>query len=539
MKSYDALVIGAGHNGLVHAAYLARAGLSVAVLERRPVIGGATLTEEAYPGFKYSVFSYLVSLLRPEVIHELDLVRHGLNVTSLESTYNPLPGGGELFREADAQRTVHSIARHSKRDAENYPIFKREMTFIARLCHRLQDTVPPEIDARVGALDEALLPELAKLFADVPARRRRIFLQMLTQSAEDFLQQWFESEALIAALSTSSIIGSFLSPRSPGSAYVLLHHYMGEVDGVYRGWGWARGGTGAVADAVARAAQSHGAEILTDASVAELLVEDGAVGGVALEDGRELRSRIVTSSAGPQLSLDRFLGDAGRAAMPDLVARARSWQSDGCSGKVNLSLDGVPEFASRPGLGAHQAGGISIAPSVDYIHDAYVEAKAGRPSRRPFVDMVIPSVIDPTMAPPGRHVMSCFVQYLPRRLRDGEGRPADWESEREAVGDAVLDVLSEHIPRIKEQVLHRQVMTPVDVERVAGIPGGNIFHGELKLSQLFLNRPGARGAGFGTPLPGYYLCGSATHPGGGISGAPGRFAAHRVLSDLTGGGGSS
>ncbi len=527
--SYDAIVIGGGHNGLVHAAYLARAGLHTVVLERNDVLGGATLTEEAYPGFKYSVFSYLVSLLRPEIIHELDLVRHGLQVTSLESTYNPLPGGGELFRDASLQRTVHSIARHSRRDAENYPIYKQEMTWMARLCHRLQDTLAPEMAEDVDAHEPAALRELAAAISDVPRARRELFLQMLTMSAEDFLRQWFESEALVAALCTSSIIGSFLSPRSPGSAYVLLHHYMGEVDGVYRGWGWARGGTGEVAACIARAAREAGAEIRTGCEVARLLVEGGSACGVELADGSVLRAPSVSSSLAPQLSLGRLVPEG---LLPQSLARsAAEWQSTGCSGKVNLALDGLPEFASRPGIGPHHSGGISIAPSVDYIERAYVEAKLGRPSSEPFVDLVIPTTIDPTMAPPGKHVLSCFVQYLPYDLRDAEGNAADWDAARDVVGDAVVAVLEQHMPGIEQLILHRQVRTPRDIEEIAGIPGGNIFHGELRLSQLFMNRPGAEASAFATPVPGYTLCGSATHPGGGISGAPGRLAARRVLED--------
>ena len=261
-----------------------------------------------------------------------------------------------------------------------------------------------------------------------------------------------------------------------------------------------------------------------------MLVEEGRACGVALEDGSVLGAPTVSSSLAPQRSLVDLLPSS---ALPrELVDKARRWQSVGCSGKVNMALDGPPIFASRPGFGAHQAGGISIAPSVDYIEEAFVDAKRGRPSRRPFVDLVIPTAIDPSMAPPGRHVMSCFVQYLPYDLRDEQGGPADWDAEKEAVGDAVVDVLCEYVPRLRSQILHRQVMTPLDIERVVGIPGGNIFHGELKLSQLFLNRPGPAAAGYATPLPGYYLCGSATHPGGGISGAPGRHAARRVLDDV-------
>jgi phytoene dehydrogenase-like protein len=524
--SWDAVVVGGGHNGLVSAAYLARAGLRVQVLERRERVGGATVTEEPYPGFRYSVFSYLVSLLRPEVIHDLDLVRHGLFLVPLESTLNPLPGGDELYRESDPNRTFANVARHSRRDAEAYVEYRLRMTQLAQLVHELQASAPPDlVDGAAADEDAAVLAALARRYVQAPRDLIFTFLQALTTSAESLLDQWFESAPLKAALATSSIIGSFVSPRSPGSAYVLLHHYMGEIDGVYRAWGWQKGGTGGLAEVIARAARSLGAEIRLDAPVARALVEDGEVRGVVLEDGEEVRARVVLSSLAPQASLGRFL-DPG--LLPEeLLDRAMRWQSFGCSGKVNLALDRVPRFASRPEPGPHLAGGMSIAPDLDYVERAFEDAKYGGWSRRPFADLVIPSCVDPDMAPPGKHVMSCFVQYAPYSLSG-----ADWADQREAFGDAVIDVLEEHMPGLRESILHRQVLVPPDIERIVGIPGGNIFHGELRMSQLFVNRPGARAAAYRTPVPGYYLCGSSTHPGGGISGAPGRLAALRVLRDL-------
>jgi phytoene dehydrogenase-like protein len=529
-RRWDAVVVGGGHNGLVAAAYLARAGLRVQVLERRERVGGATVTEEPYPGFRYSVFSYLVSLLRPEVIHDLDLVRHGLFIVPLESTLNPLPGGGELYRESDPNRTFVNVSRHSRRDAEAYVEYRLRMTQLAHLVHELQATAPPElVDGAAADEDAAALAALAQRYVQAPRDLIFTFLQALTTSAEGLLDQWFESAPLKAALATSSIIGSFVSPRSPGSAYVLLHHYMGELDGVYRAWGWQKGGTGGLAEVIARAARSLGAEIRLAAPVARVLVEDGEARGVVLEDGEEVRADTVLSSLAPQSSLGRFL-DPG--LLPeDLLERARSWQSLGCSGKVNLALDRVPRFASRPEPGPHLAGGMSIAPDLDTVERAFEDAKYGRWSRHPFADLVIPSCVDPDMAPPGKHVMSCFVQYAPYRLATG-----DWDDEqREAFGDAVIDVLEEHMPGLRDSILHRQVLVPPDIERIVGIPGGNIFHGELRLTQLFANRPGARAAAYRTPVPGYYLCGSSTHPGGGISGAPGRLAALRALRDRAAG----
>ncbi len=540
---FDAIVVGAGHNGLVAAAYLARAGLDVVVLESSPEIGGATRSEEAFPGFRFSVFSYLVSLLRPEVIHELDLVRHGLFLVPTASTLNPLPGGDCLFREADPQRTYRHIARHSRRDAEALFEYKLEMRRMGHLMYRLQRAAPDELAAAIGDpvaesaehLDvdvSAEVADIVRYFLDLPAARLRTFVQMLTMSSADFLGQWFESDVLKAALSSSSIIGSMLSPRTPGSAYVLLHHYMGEVDGVYREWGFQKGGTGAVAATIARAARSHGAEIRTDSPVARVLVRDGRATGVALANGDELSAGVVMSSAAPQTSLGRLLdpedvpGDAGAG----LVERAARWQSGGCAGKVNLAISGLPRFECMPEPGPHLSGGITIAPGLDYVDRAYDEAKYGGFSERPFIDMIIPSVLDPDMAPPGKHVLSCFVQYAPYELAAG-----DWDDgKREAFGDAVVRTLAEYAPGIEDQILHRQVLVPPDIEAIAGIPGGNIFHGELRLSQLFLLRPDPAAAAFRTPLPGYYLCGSSTQFGGGISGGPARLAALRVLDDLRG-----
>ena len=535
----DVVVIGAGHNGLTHAAYLAKAGLDVEVVEAAERIGGATATDEVEPGFLFSTFSYLVSLLRPEVIHELDLVRHGLRLVPLDSTLNPLPDGDEIYREADRGRTYRNLARHSKRDAEAYFDYKLRMTQVARAAHRLQETLAsPELARELAApasdagSEDQVADALSLLGAellDLPTPQLVSLVQMFTMSAADFLAQWFETDALLAALSTSSIIGSFVSPRSPGSAYVLLHHYMGEVDGVYRAWGFQPGGTGEVAQVLARAAREAGATIRTDAPVEGLLIGERGVEGVRLRGGEEIRAAAVSSSLDPRTSLLRLPGDGAGPWLGEVERRRlESWRSDGCSAKVNLALSRPPSFACRPGRGAHLAGGISIAPSVDYVEQAYDEARAGRPSSRPFIDLVVPSEIDPGMAPPGAAVVSCFVQYVPRRLAEGE-----WsDALRDEVGDAVMAALEEYAPGIGESVVRRQVLTPADIESRVGIAGGNIFHGELRLSQLFLNRPLPGASEFRTQLPGYYLCGSGCHPGGGISGAPGRFAALRLADDL-------
>ncbi len=521
MSEYDAIVIGAGHNGLVNAAYLARSGLKVLVLESRPLVGGASVTEEIFPGFKYSVFSYVVSLLRPEVIRDLDLPRHGLTILPLESTLTPLPDGGYLYRDADPYRTHREIARFSERDADAYFDFGRAMYFMAKAVKPVLGMAPPD-PAALDPRDLLGLASLGRAFLKMGEDHLYTLTKMMTMSSGDFLSEWFETDPLIATLSASGIIGTFLGPRSPGSAYVLLHHYMGELDGVFRAWGFAQGGTGGLAQAIARAAQAAGADIRTNAAGHRVLVQDGRAIGVALENGDEYYARIVVSSLDPKKT---FLGLVGERHLPEeLVLAVKRYNVQGSSGKVNLALDAAPELACWPGEGPHLRGAISISPGLDYLEKAYDDAKYGAFSRRPYIDIVIPSMIDPTMAPPGKHVMSCFVQYAPYDLAE-----SSWEDQRDAFGDAVIDTLSDFIPNLRDIILHRQVLTPVDIERSIGLSGGNIFQGELSLSQLFFLRPAPGYARYRTPVRNYFQCGSATHPGGGISGAPGRLAALEIL----------
>jgi phytoene dehydrogenase-like protein len=519
----DAIVIGGGHNGLVAAAYLARAGLDVLVLERRPLVGGAAVTEEVYPGFRYSVFSYVVSILRPEIIQDLDLPRHGLTLLPLPSTLTPLPNGDRLYRDDDHHRTLREIARHSARDADAYDEYGRAMYFMAKAVKPILGLVPPD----PASLDPRELVRLAGLARDLLGIGRTNFyslVKLLTMGAADFLDEWFENDPLKATLSASGIIGTFLGPRSPGTAYVLLHHYMGEIDGVFRAWGFAKGGTGSLSETIARAARAFGAEIQTDVPVASVQVRDGAARGVVLEDGRELPARAVLSSLDPRRSLTELI-DPGWLPN-ELVADLRRFRLNGSSGKVNLALDDAPRFACWPENGPHLRGAISISPDPDYLERAYDDAKYGSFSRRPYIDVVIPSMIDPGMAPPGKHVMSCFVQYASYHLNDG-----NWDKSREAFGDAVVDTLAEYIPNLKSILLHRQVLTPLDIERMTGLSEGNIFQGELSLSQLFFLRPAPGYAQYRTPVFRYYQCGAGTHPGGGITGAPGRLGALQVLRD--------
>jgi phytoene dehydrogenase-like protein len=521
--SWDAIVVGAGHNGLVCAAYLARAGRRVLVLERRPVVGGAAVTEEVFPGFRFSVFSYVVSLLRPEIIRELQLARHGLQILPLESTFTPLPDGNHLAQWSDPDRTRHELARHSPRDAEVYEEFGRLMHLVARAVKPLLGMVPPD-PASFSPRELLGTARLARYLRGLGAETFHALCKLLTMSAADWLDEWFECEPLKATKSASGIIGTLAGPRSPGTAYVLLHHYMGELDGVFRAWGFARGGNGSVSEAIAAAARAFGAEIRTGAPVARILAEDGRAAGVALESGEEIRARRVVSNADPRRTFLELVGEAHLA--PDFAAALRRYRYRGSSGKVNLALAELPDFTCLPGAGAHLRGAISVSPSVDYLERAYDEAKYGEFSRRPYLDIVIPSLLDPQMAPPGRHVMSVFVQYAPYHLNGG------WsDARREAFGDAVVDTLAEYAPNIRRAILHRQVITPADIERVVGLTEGNIFQGELSLPQMFFQRPVSAWSAYRTPLGGLYLCGAGTHPGGGVMGAPGRNAALAILRE--------
>lgn len=520
-KQYDAIVIGAGHNGLINAAYLARAGLKVIVLERRHLVGGATVTEEVFPGFKFSVFSYVVSLLRPQIIRELQLPRHGLRILPLESTLTPLPDGDYLYRDVDHHRTLRDIARHSPRDAEAYDEYSREMYFMAKAAQPIIDQPAPD-PASLNPWELWRLARLGKTYLDLGPERLYTLIKLMTMSAADFVSEWFESEPLKATLSASGIIGTNMGPRSPGTAYVLLHHYMGEIDGAFRAWGFPKGGTGGVAETLARAAESFGVEIRTEAAVEEVIIREGRAQGVALGSGEEIPAKIVVSSLDPKQT---FLNLMDSSLLPEeLVHDIRRFNIRGSSAKVNLALDALPELACMPGAGDHLRGAISISPSLDYMERAYDDAKYGNLPRRPYIDIIIPSMIDPGMAPPGKHVMSCFVQWAPYELNQGS-----WDDRRDELGDIVIDTLAEYIPNLRSIILGRQILSPWDMEQMIGLSEGNIFQGELTLSQLLFLRPAPGYARYRTPIRNYYQCGSGTHPGGGIMGAPGRLAAMEIL----------
>lgn len=520
---WDVIVIGGGHNGLVCAAYLARAGRRVLVLERRERVGGAAVTEEVFPGFKFSVFSYAVSLLRPEIIRELELARHGLHILPLESTLTPLPNGDYLAQWNDHDQNRRELARHSSRDAEAYDDFSLLMHQMGRAIKPLLGMLPPD-PASLAPSELRGMLKLTKHLRGLGNARFNALCKLLTMSSADYLDEWFETDVLKATKSASGIIGTMLGPRSPGTAYVLLHHYMGEIDGAFRAWGFAKGGNGAVSAAIAAAAREHGAEIRTEAPVAQVRVKGGCAVGVVLANGEEISATQVVSNADPRRT---FLEMVEASHLdPEFTAAVRRIRYRGSSGKVNLALSEPPNFSCMPGRGPHLRGAISISPSVDYLERAYDEAKYGSFSSRPYLDMIIPSMLDPDMAPPGQHVMSIFVQYAPYHINGG------WTDEkREAFGDTVIDTLAEYAPNLKSAILHRQVITPADIERTVGLAEGNIFQGELNLQQMFFLRPVPSWAQYRTPVRDLYLCGASTHPGGGVMGASGRNAAMVMLGN--------
>ncbi len=522
-NAYDAIIIGGGHNGLVAAAYLARAGKKVVVLERRHLVGGAAVTEEIFPGYQFSEFSYVVSLLRPEIIRELELPRHGLKILPLPSTFTPMENGDYLGLWEDHDLTRQEIYRHSPKDAEAYDEYARVMARLAKAVKPLLSLVPPD-PSSLSPRDLIGLFKLGKYGVGLKEKELYLIAKLMTQSSADLLEEWFETDALKGTKAASGIIGTFLGPRSPGTAYVLLHHYMGEIDGAFRAWGFAKGGSGGVSGAIASAASALGAEIRVNASVSQVIVKGGRAVGVALENGDELHSKVVLSAADPKRS---FLGFVEPKYFPDeFVTSIQNFRVRGSSGKVNIALSELPQFTALPDETAVQRGAVSISPSIDYIERAYDDAKYGKVSKHPYIDIIFPSMIDPDMAPPGGHVMSCFVQYAPYDIEGG------WdEAKRDQLCEAVISTIEGYAPNLRRAIVGMQVITPKDIENIAGITGGNIFHGELLLHQIFFLRPTPQWADFRTPLKGYYFGASGAHPGGGVMGAVGMLAAKEILKD--------
>jgi len=523
-QKYDAIIIGGGHNGLICAAYLAKAGRKVLVLEKRHVLGGAAVSEEVYPGFTFSVASYVVSLFRPHIIRELELAKHGYEIIPMDCSFLPLPDGDSLARWGDSNRSRREVARFSKKDSEVYPEFSRVMTHMGKLAKAVIDHPAPDITSYKPSELSNLL-RLGKAFKDLGPDLLHLNTKLVTMSALDFLDQWFESDVLKAPMSVSGIIGTFQGIKSPGTAYVLLHHYMGQLDGVFLSWGFSKGGTGGVSMACARAAMSYGAEVRTEASVKQVLIKGGVATGVVLDNGDEILAKTVISNLDPNRTYLKMVGEANLD--PEVTKQIKRFKLRGSSGKVNLALDSVPEFSCRPGDGDHIRGDIAIAPGTDYLERAYDQAKYGEFSTRPYINAVIPTLTDPTLAPPGKHIMSCFVQYAPYHIKEGA---ENWPKYREAFGDAVVDTLAEYIPGLRDKILYRQVLTPWDLEQTMGLTEGNIFQGELSLEQLLFQRPMADFSKYKTSVPKLWMCGSGTHPGGGIMGASGELCAKTMLN---------
>src|SRR3954447_10918641 len=522
-RTYDAIVVGAGHNGLTNGAYLAKAGLRTLVLERRPFVGGAAITEELRPGFWFTTFSYALSLLRPEIVQELDLVKHGFMPLLMSSTFAPMENGDYLLLGQDHGANQQEIAHHSRHDADAYEAFEHDITKVLQVLKPLMDMVPPDIFS-----DD---PEELVALASVGARFKRLdrkvlhdCVRLLTGSAADFLDDYFESDILKGYLASSSIIGTKVGPRSQGSGLVLLYHLLGEHDGVMGAWSFHKGGNGGFTKVLRRAAESFGAEVRVEAPVANVIPRDGRVTGVALEDGSEFYAPVVVSALDPRRTFTELVDP--RELPGDLNDAIARYRFQGTSAKVNFALDGLPVYPALAGRSDHYRGFTNIGPSIDYLERAYDEAKYGWYSTRPYLDCAIQSTIDPDMAPPGKHVMSCFFQYAPYQLRE-----SDWDAEKTNLGDTVQRTLESFFPGFGDLVLHREEVTPLHIERTVGLSEGSIFAGEFLAPQMYSFRPAPGYADYRTPITGYYQCGSGTHPGGCVMGAPGKLAAARIVQD--------
>ena len=526
MTKYDSIIIGGGHNGLVAAAYLARSGRKVLVLERRELVGGCAVTEEVWPGYRVSTAAYLTSLLQERIVQELELARYGYQVDAKDPAFfSAFPDGRHFFMWQDRAKTLAEIAKFSRHDADVYPAYEEQLERLSQVVEGLLLTTPPAFPLRASDLVDYL--RLAGKMRKLGPRDLVALVKIFTQSAAEFLDEWFQSEEVKVTLATDGVIGANGGPRSPGTAYILLHHCMGGVGG-HRGlWGFVRGGMGAVPEAIAASARAKGVEIRVNAPVAKVLVRDGRARGVVLESGEEIAAATVASNLDPKLTFLRLLDPKDLDA--EFVRAIRNFRIEGTSCKINLALNGLPEFTAYPGgapsgPGPHHKATMHICPSIDYVERAWDDAKYGRASQRPLLELTIPTMYDPSLAPPGKHIMGIFLQYAPYTLREGT-----WDELREPFGDRVISLIEEYAPNIRQIVEHRQVLSPLDLERRFGITGGNIFHGEMSLDQMFAMRPVAGWARYRTPVAGLYLCGSGAHPGGGVMGAPGFNCAREML----------
>ncbi len=521
---YDAIIVGGGHNGLVTACYLARAGMKVCVVEKNDWVGGAAVSRELYPGFTYSNCSYVASLFRPEIMRDLELAKYGLQILPYEGGAVFTQDGGYLgmFRDHDANR--REFARHSRRDAEAYDRYSRDILRFCRFIRPMLLRTPPD-PSRFRPRDLAELAWLGRQMGALSERQRGEMVRFWTMSISDFLDEYFESPVIKGYLAVSAIIGTALGPMSPGSAYVLLHHYMGDVDGNVGAWGFARGGMGSISKALTQSLIGAGGEVRVGKGVGKILVAGGRSTGVVLEGGDRLMARRVISNMDVKRT---FLKHVDENDLPaSFVKRVKAFNIRGSSGKLNIALDAAPVFPALPEGAPNLKGDLHFTDSIERMERGYDDWKAGQFSRDPFQDVMIPTMIDPTMTPPGKHFMSCFVQYAPPKIN---GR--DWtDADRDAFGAACLDQIETYSPGFKDRVLHVEVRTPRELEAEVGLTEGNIFQGELTFDQLLFNRPVPGYAQYRSPIKDLWMCGSSTHPGGGVMGAPGRNAAAEVLRD--------
>ena len=531
MPNVNVIVVGGGHNGLVAAAYLAAAGLKVTVLERRGQVGGAAATEEFHPGFRNSVAAYAVSLLSPTIIRDLDLHRHGLKLVERPlSNFLPLPDGRYL--KAGPGRTRAEVAKFSARDAERLASYEARLERLTDVLRALALETPPNLATGQGlAAGLASLLDTAKVanrLRSLGLEGQRDLIELFTRSAGDVLDQWFESDPIKAILGFDGIVGTYASPYAAGTGYVLMHHCWGEVNGRRGAWGHAIGGMGAITQAMARACAARGVEIRTAAAVSEILVENGRAAGVVTGGGERVAARAVVSNLHPKLTFEQLLPSDALPA--DFRARIGSYRSGSGSFRMNLALSELPSFAAAPGRAAaeHHGSGIVIAPSLAYMERAWMNARLSGWSASPIVEMLIPSTLDDSLAPPGRHVASLFCQHVAPELPDGRS----WDEARETVADLMIETVEVYAPGFKASIIARQILSPLDLERDFGLVGGDIFHGQLSLDQLYSARPVLGHADYRSPIPGLYMCGASTHPGGGVTGAPGLNAAREMIRDF-------
>ena len=523
-KSYDAVIIGGGHNGLVCAFYLARAGYKVRILERRNVVGGAAVTEEFHPGFRNSTASYTVSLLNPKVIADMRLADHGYRVIERPiSNFLPQPDGGYLKLGGGLERTQAEFARFSAKDAAALPAYYDALEVVADILRDLVLKSPPNVGDGLSMIIDAL--KQGRRIAGLTIEQQRDTLDLFTKSARSFLDGWFESDAVKAAFGFDAVVGNYASPDTPGSAYVLLHHVFGEVNGKKGAWGHSVGGMGMITQIMARVVTAMGVEISLEAPVERVLVDGARAVGVRLESGEEVMGKAVIANVGPKLLYERMMAPADLPA--DFARRIKAFKAGSGTFRMNVALSALPDFPCLPGVGEHHQSGIILAPTLDYMDRAFMDAKRDGWSKAPIVEMLIPSTIDASLAPEGCHVASLFCQQFAPELPDGRS----WDDEREAAADCIIATVEAAAPGFAGSVIARQIHSPLDLERKFGLVGGDIMHGHLSLDQMWAARPVLGHGAYRGPVKGLYMCGAGTHPGGGVTGAPGHNAAREVLRD--------